>query len=61
MNRAERRRQGREARKKPAVSQGATPSQLLDIAAIKRQLQQQTSPEEVHQLQKQTFWEHLQN
>lgn len=50
MNRAERRRQERETRKKATASPGAVPLQRLDIAAIKRQLQRQTSPEKVHQL-----------
>jgi len=49
MNRAERRRQERDARKKAGTSQGAVFSQRLDIATIKRQLQQQTSPEKVQQ------------
>lgn len=50
MNRAERRRQEREERKKGAATPGAAPSQRIDVAAIKRQLQQLTSPEKVHQL-----------
>ena len=52
MNRAERRRQEREARKKAtnAETEGSVSSSHLDIAAIKRQLQQQTAPEKVQQL-----------
>jgi hypothetical protein len=49
MNRAERRRLERDARKKSAANQDPAPSQRLDIAAIKRQLQRQTSPENVQQ------------
>ncbi len=49
MNRAERRRQERDARKKGAASPSVAPSQRVDVATIKRQLQQQTSPENVRQ------------
>jgi hypothetical protein len=49
MNRAERRRQERDARKKGAVTPGVVPSQRIDVATIKRLLQQQTSPEKVQQ------------
>ena len=50
MNRAERRRHEKEARKKSLVSGGSTSSPRVDIATIKEQLQQQTSPEQVQQL-----------
>ncbi|MBM4259481.1 MAG: hypothetical protein FJ147_26725 [Deltaproteobacteria bacterium] len=50
MNRAERRRLERDARKKGNANQAATPAWRADVAAIKRQLQQQTSPEQIHQL-----------
>jgi Fe-S-cluster containining protein len=49
MNRAERRRQERDARKKGATGPSGALSQQVDVAAIKRRLQQQTSPEKVHQ------------
>ena len=50
MKRAERRRLEREARKHAVKGQGEEATQRLDIAAIKRQLQQQSSPEKVHQV-----------
>lgn len=49
MNRAERRRQEKAAGKAPALSRGTAPPRL-DITALKAQLQQATSPEEVQQL-----------
>lgn len=50
MNRAERRRQEREARKKPPMRDDLASSPRVDVATIKRQLQQQTTPEQVQQL-----------
>jgi len=50
MNRAERRRQEKEARKKTTNPERKASGLRLDIATIKQQLQQQTSPEKVHQL-----------
>jgi|GEM_PF-2313790 len=50
MNRAERRRQERDARKKPPPRDDLASPARVDIAAIKRRLQQQTTPEQVQRL-----------
>jgi len=49
MNRAERRRQEKAARKQPAPGQGASTPRLA-ITTVKAQLQQATSPEEAKQI-----------
>ncbi len=50
MNRAERRRQERDARKKPPLRDALASPARVDVAAIKRRLQQQATPEQVQQL-----------
>jgi hypothetical protein len=50
MNRAERRRQEREARKRETANHSVVPLQRIDVAVIKQQIQQQISPEKVHQI-----------
>lgn len=50
MNRSERRRQEREARKKPEVKRNIAPAPSVDIAPVKAQLRQTASPKEIQQI-----------
>ena len=50
MNRSERRRQEKEVRKKPAATRNVAPAPSVDIAAVKAQLRQTASPEEIQRI-----------
>ena len=50
MNRSERRRQERKAGKKPEAKRNVAPAPSVAIAAVKAQLRQAASPEEIQQI-----------
>jgi len=50
MNRSERRRQEKEARKKPEAKRNVIPAPSVDVAAVKAQLRQAASPEEIQHI-----------